>query len=438
MSRYCLIDPEKYRPGGTGTPGFSKLFFTRWNVNDLNIYTELCARYVDDLIEQYNPDAFLIVTGSELDIKTIYGDVIEHIGKRLAGPNKWTGEVHVFSPGWPTVLQDDHIAYPKPGWVTHHIYQGYDQVLFQHNLYWLRHNSLPHFEDHIYPDWYKKISPDLLYTCYNNQPRDYRHYTIDQLYKHDLLDKGIVTAKYSTVDQVAEPDYIISDSWPFEHLPIGTTLVDESDFHLNTTKEFGCQEFPKSYGRGAIDIVTESRVNPGELYLSEKTNKSLLGHKPFIVVGAPGYHKWLQEERDIELYTEIFDYSFDDEPNWIHRVDGIIDNIKRLSEEYTTPEDYQRLYDSVKEKAERNFFRHMNVMISGIHSQPLNNFLGLDPVNNSIEDFNADKIQDYVHNLQTGDDIDRQFQFYYEYVMPQFKGTYDWMKEIKDITDLII
>ena len=77
-------------------------------------------------------------------------------------------------------------------------------------------------------------------------------------------------------------------------------------------------------------------------------------------------------------------------------------------------------------------------MISGIHSQPLNNFLGLDPVNNSIEDFNADKIQDYVHNLQEGDDIDRQFQFYYEYVMPQFKGTYDWMKEIKDITDLII
>ena len=114
MSRYCLIDPEKYRPGGTGTPGFSKLFFTRWNVNDLNIYTELCARYVDDLIEQYNPDAFLIVTGSELDIKTIYGDVIEHIGKRLAGPNKWTGEVHVFSPGWPTVLEDDLLSYVQP------------------------------------------------------------------------------------------------------------------------------------------------------------------------------------------------------------------------------------------------------------------------------------------------------------------------------------
>ena len=67
-------------------------------------------------------------------------------------------------------------------------------------------------------------------------------------------------------------------------MPIGTELVDESDFVLNTTPEFGCQEFPKSYSRGAIDIVTESRVDPGELYLSEKTNKSLLGHKPFLVV----------------------------------------------------------------------------------------------------------------------------------------------------------
>ena len=102
-----------------------------------------------------------------------------------------------------------------------------------------------------------------------------------------------------------------------------------------------------------------------------------------------------------------------------------------MSEEYTTPEDYQKLYDSVKEKAERNFFRHMNVMISGIHSQPLNNFLGLDPVNNSIEDFNTNKINCYLHNSENGDDIYRQFQFYYEHVMPQYKG-------IKDITDLII
>ena len=66
MSRYCLIQPEKYRPGGAGAPGYSKLFFTRWNINDLNVYKELCTRYVDDLIEQYNPDAFLIVTGSEI------------------------------------------------------------------------------------------------------------------------------------------------------------------------------------------------------------------------------------------------------------------------------------------------------------------------------------------------------------------------------------
>ena len=288
------------------------------------------------------------------------------------------------------------------------------------------------------PDWYKKLSPNLLYTCYNNRPCDYRHYTIDQLAKHDLLDKGIVTAKYSTVDQVGQPDYVIENSWPFKHIPYGTKLVDEPEFVLNSTPEFGCQMYPQSYDRGAIDIVTESRIDEGEFYLSEKTNKSLLAHKPFLVVSCQGYHRWLKETRGIELYDELFNYSFDDEADYQKRIDGIINNVKRLSEKYTTPEDYQKLYDSVKEKAERNFFRHMYGMISEKNTQSLNTMLGLDCTKNLIEDYHRDKRSDYFHNCIDGDDIDRHFNFYYQYVMPQYKGTYNWMKEIKDITDLII
>ena len=411
MSKYCLIDENQYRPGNEGG-----------RFQGTQAYTSRCIDYVNGLIEKYSPHAFIITSGSELDIEVLHGEIIDYL---VGYP------VHVFSPAWPA-------NYPKPEWVTHHIYQGYDHVLFQHNYYWLRHNSLPIFEESITPDWYKKLSPDLLYTCYNNQPRDYRHYTIDQLYKHELLEKGIVTAKYSTVDQVAQPDYMPTDSWPFKYVPPGTQLVDESDFLLNTTTEFGCHEFPKSYSRGAIDIVTESRIDKNEFYLSEKTNKSLLAHKPFLVVGCQGYHKWLQKERGIELYTELFNYSFDDEADYQKRIDGIINNVKRLSEKYTTPEDYQKLYDSVKEKAERNFFRHMYAMVSGKNTQSLNTMLGLDPVNNSIEDYHRDKRSDYFHNCVDGDDIDRHFNFYYQYVMPQYKKTHNWMKNIKDIIDLII
>ena len=301
MSKYCLIDEEQYRPGNQGG-----------RFEGTKAYQTRCIDYVNGLIEKYSPHAFIITSGSELDIEVLHGEIIDYL---VGYP------VHVFSPAWPA-------DYPKPEWVTHHVYQSYDQMLFQHNYDWLYKSQ----EEIGIPDWYKKLSPDLLYTCYNNRPCDYRHYTVDQLAKHDLLDKGIVTAKYSTVDQVAQPDYILTDSWPFEHLPIGTELVDEPDFLLNTTKEFGCQVYPQSYGRGAIDIVTESRINKNEFYLSEKTNKSLLAHKPFLVVGCQGYHKWLQEERGIELYTELFNYSFDDEADYQKRIDGIINNVKRLSE----------------------------------------------------------------------------------------------------------
>jgi len=415
MSKYCLIDEEQYRPGNQGG---------RFEGTDA--YQTQCRNYVNDLIEKYHPEAFIITSGSELDIKSIFGEVITHIGNR-------TKEVHVFSPAWPA-------NYPKPEWVTHHVYQSYDHMLFQHNYDWLAKRQIAgrnRFEIGM-PDWYKKLSPNLLYTCYNNRPCDYRHYTIDQLAKHDLLDKGIVTAKYSTVDQVGQPDYVIENSWPFKHIPYGTKLVDEPEFVLNSTPEFGCQMYPQSYGRGAIDIVTESRIDEGEFYLSEKTNKSLLAHKPFLVVSCQGYHRWLKETRGIELYDELFNYSFDDEADYQKRIDGIINNVKRLSEKYTTPEDYQKLYDSVKEKAERNFFRHMYGMISEKNTQSLNTMLGLDCTKNLIEDYHRDKRSDYFHNCIDGDDIDRHFNFYYQYVMPQYKGTYNWMKEIKDITDLII
>lgn len=383
MSKYCLIDEEQYRPGNIGAA----------TASHYPAYKERCINYIDGLIQKYNPKAFIIMTGSELDLKTLHSEIIDYL---VDFP------IHVFSPAWP----DD---YPKPNWVTHHTYQSYDHILYEQCIGWFM------FEKQK-PNWYGHLAPDKLYTCYNNMPRDYRHYTIDQLAKHNLLDKGIVTAKFTTVDQINQPDYHPAGSWPFEHLPWGTQLVDEPDFVLNSTLNYGCQRFPKSFGKGAIDIVTESRIDEGEFYLSEKTNKSLLAHKPFLVVSCQGYHRWLKETRGIELYDELFDYSFDDEPDYKKRIEGIVANIKRLSEEHTTPEDYKRLLESCKQKTIRNFIRHMHVMSSGKNTHVFNEFMGIKC--DSVKNLHRDKRSDYFYNCRDGDDVDRHFNFYYQYAIP--------------------
>tara|TARA_B110000046_G_scaffold181513_1_gene213861 strand:- start:670 stop:1917 length:1248 start_codon:yes stop_codon:yes gene_type:complete len=397
MSKYCLIDEEQYRPGNlTGST---------------DAYKTRCHNYVDGLIQKYNPEAFIIMSGSELDIKTLHGEIIDYL---IDFP------IHVFSPAWP-------VNYVKPNWVTHHAFQSFDHVLAEQCLgnFMIFDTDKPTWFGNL-PSWFGNLTPDLLYTCYNNQPRDYRQYTIDQLYANELMDKGIITAKYETVDQVGQPDYILGETWPFEHLPEGTKLVDEPGFVLNTTPEFNCQVFPKSYSRGAIDIVTESRIDKDEFYLSEKTHKSLLAHKPFLVVSCQGYHKWLEQERGVELYTELFDYSFDDEPDYKKRVDGIVANIKRLSEEYTTPEDYKRLWESCKQKASRNFMRHMDLMLSGKNTKVLNDFLGIETTD--VENFSRDKRLNYIKVIRDGDEIDRYFDFNYRYIIPTQTGQYDWKK----------
>ena len=140
-------------------------------------------------------------------------------------------------------------------------------------------------------------------------------------------------------------------------------LVDEKDFELYAKPEYDINHFPRSYFKGLIDIVTESRYLPGEHYLSEKTFKPLIGLKPFLVLSAQGYHTWL-ERKGIKKYN-IFDYSFDNEPKLEDRVEGIIQNLKRLDALYKTPEDYANVLKELEPDMQHNLDAYTNNIKNG-------------------------------------------------------------------------
>lgn len=217
---------------------------------------------------------------------------------------------------------------------------------------------------------------DKVYTCYNNNPKFERALLIEELSKRHLMQHGIVT--------FTRPAFVHNDNdgnkFPGWHYHNGDRLLDEIDFELNACDEYTANELPRSYMRGLIDLVSESNIRPTEFFTTEKTAKPIATLKPFICLANVDYHRFLTEEYGLELYDELFDYSFDKEPNLNKRISMIVDNIERIVEGYT--DDFKHsMYETLLPKLLRNRQRFIDygsrrdkIMIDTIEHAVNNNY----------------------------------------------------------------
>ena len=105
--------------------------------------------------------------------------------------------------------------------------------------------------------------------------------------------------------------------------------IDASGVTL-ATGEDSQEKLPMEYQLALIDIFAESIPdNFGEIFITEKTWKPLLGEKPFLGFNERHYYKTLQSY-GIRLYETLFDYSFDEIEDPEERYLGYIENIIRL------------------------------------------------------------------------------------------------------------
>ena len=292
-------------------------------------------------IESLNPAGIISACGSEVDLAHIYDDVFKLLEPWCKKNNK---NFYIFSPAKPydyNIEQYKHVIWTE--------FQGYDLYNF-HEIVQYYNAKRP-----------IATEPQKLFTCYNNRPELHRTLMVDQLARFDLLFDGIVTYKHMTEILVkTNPNFVLEEYFKYyKGFPI---LVDDAEFVLHKT--FLPNDVPKSYLDGLVDIVTESRFENTETFLSEKTSRPLMTQKPFLVVSCQHYHKWLTT-KGIEPYTEIFDYSFDDCPTIEKRVEGIIENLLKLRTEYRTPEDYKNLLLQLKPKLEHNLNEYLKHTASG-------------------------------------------------------------------------
>jgi hypothetical protein len=184
----------------------------------------------------------------------------------------------------------------------------------------------------------QKINPNKLFTCYNHHYQPERGLLVDLLARDKLIDSNIVTFHYPK-----------NYNWMYHD---GSRLVDEEDFELNKLNTlFLPNIIPKNQVSTFMDIVPESRYDQGEFFVTEKTLKSVMLFRPFLTLSCQGFHRYLVDKFGFKLYDEIFDYKFDTNKFVEDRIEGIIDNIKQITQKFSNP---NQLYDAIRPKLLHN------------------------------------------------------------------------------------
>jgi hypothetical protein len=106
---------------------------------------------------------------------------------------------------------------------------------------------------------------------------------------------------------------------------------------------------PLELNSSFIQLVTESEDT--ETFITEKTVTPILLNKPFLVASSVGFHHNL-EQLGFQLYTELFDYSFDSESDIFVRYEKIVENIKRYIK--LSPAELKQQYNNVIDKITYN------------------------------------------------------------------------------------
>ena len=169
------------------------------------------------------------------------------------------------------------------------------------------------------------------YISMTKLPKPHRATMMDMLAKHDIIDKGVVIWRELT------------NNYQFEYWDQQILLRDQVDGFKNQ------EILPLEYALSFMQIVPET--DNTAFGISEKTAMPLFFNKPFLVAGSMNFHKKLQE-LGFKLYDELFDYSFDSEPDTKIRYDLIAQNVKRYTDK--SPIELKEIYDSVFEKCMYN------------------------------------------------------------------------------------
>lgn len=289
-------------------------------------------------IERLNPDKIIVHSVTELAVGDIYGQLFLHLADYCISNNKIINVITPHSDQWlhPHVKCETsyaNIIAAVPCFINSmRCSEKYDQGLA----------IVPYMRG---PRYFK-----YHFSCYNVRITEHRIKMVEALAREQWINKGVVT--FTQADKVLEYH---NYAWKYYD---GKIRMDEDLYSKDSTEHF---RKPKSIEHCFLDIINETWFEDGRFHITEKTLRSIAWFKPFLVLGCKHFYKdYFCKKFELKLYDEIFDYSFDECELLEDRIEGIIDNLRKIIN--LSEADLQKLYFKLMPKMIYNKSKIIEIM----------------------------------------------------------------------------
>ena len=235
---------------------------------------------------------------------------------------------------------------------------GYDISYYDSIL-----KGLPNLEYEIWPFYFlyesvyhnnsisNNSNPERLFLCMNYKPRIHRKKILDQLARLNLLESNYFTWHNPEESYHYKPDRFDEDYYEWKHWQPKQTYLEGQTWDQYAP--------PPEMDKCVIDVVTESFLHCP--FTTEKTWNAIISKKPFIILGKPGIHKYL-ESIGFKLPSQI-NYSFDSVADNDLRIQMIVDELYRLSKI-----NLQELHESMQDVVDYNYQNALNIVKNENHT----------------------------------------------------------------------
>jgi len=124
-------------------------------------------------------------------------------------------------------------------------------------------------------------------------------------------------------DQIVQKLQPWLDDFVWSYVDQGRQLPNDGDMaDWATQRHFN----PEWYNDTCFSFVSESIVSSRIMFITEKTYKPIAFYHPFLILGPVGILKALKDQ-GFETFENLFDESYDLEPNWVKRLDCLVHNV---------------------------------------------------------------------------------------------------------------
>jgi hypothetical protein len=189
----------------------------------------------------------------------------------------------------------------------------------------------------------------FLYLNLNRIPRVHRIYLLAELLKADLFDKGL-----NSYNLRSNPSYKVEQYFNYVIGAYDPKLItyaqrlfkNESEVvDVDTTNNLAGNINLDICARTFVYLTTETLVDPGTLFISEKLWKPIIVGQPFILLGGNGVLQYIKS-LGFKTYSEWFDESYDTATSLKEKINIIINNLNKYKDK--TVEELKTIREQMK------------------------------------------------------------------------------------------